>query len=253
MLPTLDERDNLEALLPALLALPSVGEVWVVDDGSTDGTCELVRRMMQEEPRLHLLERRGRPCLTDAIREGIEACTSEHVAWMDADGAMQPADLERLHDALIASGADLAVGSRFTPDGRIKGQAGDGWIERWRALTQLGDTADPWFGVLLSWGLNGVVLPLLLGRPTHDYTSGFAVARRAVILELGMRGDHGEYFIDLWVSAERAGYRIVEVGYAIQPRRHGASKTAESALGYLWRGRRYVSTAWALRRGSRGR
>jgi len=113
----------------------------------------------------------------------------------------------------------------------------------------LGDSEDSWIGVALSWALNGVVLPVLLLGGVHDYTSGFVLARREVLERIRLRGDHGEYFIHLWVCAERAGFRIEEVGYCIQTRSYGRSKTANSIPQWFRRGRAYLEAAIRARWG----
>jgi len=229
--------------------VPRLASLVVVDDGSTDGTQDVVRALALGDPRVRLIEREGRPCLTEALAQGFSVATTPLVGWMDADGAMTGADLERLAAALERRRLDLVVGSRFVGSGRMKGQTQDGLAGRVAALTQLGDTQDPWYGVLLSWALNGVILPLLLADGVHDYTSGFAVARRELLDALPLRGDHGEYFIDLWARARRAGFALGEEPYRIRPRLHGRSKTGTAPSGYVRRGRRYLETAWNARRG----
>jgi dolichol-phosphate mannosyltransferase len=251
ILPTLDERDNIERLVPALLARVAVlGELFVVDDGSSDGTRELVERIATSDSRVRLIARAGRPCLTAAIQEGIDAARCTWIGWMDADWAMTPADLMRLVDAL-GNGADMVVGSRFAAGGAIKGQRDSGLLGRLRGLMNLGDTNDSRLGALLSWALNAGLLPLMLGEGVHDYTSGFVVARREVFDRLRLRGDHGEYFIDLWVRARRAGFRIEEVPYTIHPRNYGTSKTADDLTALWSRGRRYITAAVRARLGRR--
>ncbi len=247
ILPTLDERDNLRALVPELLAaVPHLDEIIVVDDGSTDGTREFVRDYHHRDRRVVLIEREGAPNLTRAIQDGLDAARGEFVAWMDADQSMSPADLARLVDAVVA-GADVAVGSRFSPDGGIKGQTHGGSWGRLRALGSLGNSEDSWLGVALSWFLNGALLPALLGDGVHDYTSGFVVARADALRPLRLRGQHGEYFIDLWMRARRSGLHIVEVGYRIKPRTLGRSKTAEHLFDYARRGVRYLGAAITAR------
>jgi dolichol-phosphate mannosyltransferase len=253
LLPTLDEAPNLRELLPELLAvLDPDDELLVLDDGSTDGTQDVVRTYAARDPRVRLIERRGRPSLTAALQEGIDAARGDLVGWMDADGAMRAPVLVRLRGAIEREGLDLVVGSRFLEAGRIKGQRREGLLGRLEAMTRLGDSGDPWIGVLLSWALNGLVLPAILQDGVHDYTSGFAIARRAVLARIRLRGDHGEYFIDLFVRAKALGFRVGEVAYAIQPRRHGVSKTAESLRDYGRRGRQYLTLALVARAARRG-
>ena len=243
ILPTLNEADSLRLLLPRLLAeCERLSVLLVVDDRSTDGTDAVVRELARDDPRLRLVLREGPPCLTAAIQAGIDLADTPLVGWMDADGSMDPADVDRLC-AAVEAGAELAVGSRFAATGRMKGQRRDGLLGRLQALAAVRHTADPWLGVALSWGLNCVLLPLLLRSRPHDFTSGFAVARRAIFTPLRLRGDYGEYFIDLWRQARAQGLRVHEVGYAITPRQSGSSKTATSLGGYLRRGPGYLAAA----------
>ncbi len=247
VLPVLNEAENLRALLPQLLAgCESLAAIIVVDDQSTDGTDAVVSECARSDPRLRLLRRSGPPSLTASLQAGIDACTTDLVGWMDADGSMGARELDRLRCA-VEAGADLAVGSRYASHGRIKGQTSDGSLGRLAALRALGHSPDPWTGVALSWGLNCVVLPVLLRARVHDYTSGFAVARRQVFDHVRLRGDHGEYFIDLWRQAWRRRLRVVEVGYAIRPRDHGESKTGTRLVDFVRRTRPYLAAAvWRL-------
>jgi len=248
ILPTLDERQNVEQLVPRLLdELPELVEIIVVDDSSTDGTPETVERLSARDARVSLVRRSGRPCLCAALQQGIDASHGSLIGWMDADQAMGPEDLARLI-AAVHDGADVAIGSRFVEGGHIKGQTIDGIDERLRALLRLRTSRDPWLGVALSWALNTAVLPLVVGGGVHDYTSGIIVLKRKALEGVRLRGDHGEYFVELWADLAARQCRIVELGYSIQPRRFGRSKTGEDLVDYARRGARYLAAGLRARR-----
>ncbi|MGZ3417653.1 MAG: glycosyltransferase [Polyangiales bacterium] len=245
LLPTIDEVENLRVLVPELLALDQVEAILVIDDGSTDGTRELVSSI---DPRVRLIARQGPPSLRASLQQGIDAAETELVGWMDADGTMPPEDVPRLCEA-IDRGADLAIGSRFVEGGGLKGQTRGGLLGSIESLATMRDTPDGAITAAASWLLNGLLLPAVLGRfDRHDWTSGFCVARTEVVRPIRLRGEHGEYFFDLWVRAERSGARIVEIPCKMRPRMHGRSKTATSFAQLLRRGRRYLSLAAKVRR-----
>lgn len=234
ILPTLNEAENIGPLIERICAaLPDAHEVIVVDDASADGTADIAQRIAHEHPvrRIRVERRPSDPGLTKSIARGAELATGDVLVWMDCDLSMPPEDIPRLLDG-IARGCDIVVGSRFVEGGRGKGDTSG--------------TPDPRITVVLSAALN-LALRLLLDRRFHDWTSGFIAIRRDVALGLGLRGDYGEYFMDLIYRALRAGHRVVEVPYVIVPRQHGVSKTATGFAGSLRRGRKYVRTALALR------
>ncbi len=247
ILPTLDEVDSLRTLLPALLTeVSQLVELIVVDDGSRDGTRELVREAARRDPRVQLVAREGAPSLPASLREGIARSTGSMIGWMDADGTMRPGDVDKLVDA-VGAGATLAIGSRFVAGGRIKGQARDGLSGRLQALQRVSGTGDSPVGVLASWLLNAAVLPLLVGDGVHDYTSGFIVGEREAITSLDLRGEHGAYFVGLFVQARRAGMQVVEVPYAAEPRTSGRSKAVRRVADYLGHARSYLGAALSAR------
>jgi dolichol-phosphate mannosyltransferase len=247
ILPTLNERENIVRFVPALLAdIAGIAEIIVVDDGSTDGTPEATLRLAQSEGRVRLHRRAGPPSLTRSIEEGISLARGELVGWLDADLVISPADYGQLVN-VVRDGADVAIGTRFAPGGRIKGQELDGWLGRVLAMRNLRTTEDSWLGVLLSWGLNNVLLPPIVGAGVHDYTSGIIVARRSVLEGRRLEGQHGEYFIGLFATLLADGCTVVEVPYRVLPRRFGSSKTGQSLVEYLGRGRRYLEAGVVAR------
>ncbi len=227
VLPTYNERDNIGPLIQALLSqVREPVEVWVVDDNSPDGTWQVVQALAEEDPRVHLLRRVGERGLTSAIAAGIAASRGDVVVWMDCDFSMPPEAVPHLVAAL--EGADVAVGSRYVRGGR--------------------DVGHSWMARAFSRAIN-LFASLLLGWGVRDYTSGFIAARREVLERIPLRGDYGEYCIDLLYRAQRAGYRVVEIPYTCTERASGESKTGANALDYLRRGWKYVWTVLRLRLG----
>ncbi|MBC7222873.1 MAG: polyprenol monophosphomannose synthase [Anaerolineae bacterium] len=227
VLPTYNERDNIVPLIQAiLLHAQHPTEVWVVDDDSPDGTWQVVQEMAARDPRVHLLRRVGERGLTSAIAAGIAASQGDVVVWMDCDFSMPPEVVPQLAAALDE--ADVAVGSRYVRGGRDVGHSG--------------------MARAFSWGIN-LFASLLLGWGVRDYTSGFIAARREVLTRIPLRGDYGEYCIDLLYRAQKAGYRVVEIPYTCVERASGESKTGANVLDYLRRGWKYIWTVLRLRLG----
>jgi len=240
VLPTYNERANIGPLIDGLLASAITPYlVLVVDDGSPDGTADLVdeiaARVNNDPNRNHgtqvaLILRKGEKGLTSAIQRGIDEAIGTYgadiVTWMDCDLSMPPTDVPRLVRALLECHADLAVGSRWVPGGA--------------------DVAHGRMARTLSWIINRFAV-LLLGDGVHDYTSGFIAARAELFRTLRLHGDYGEYCIDLLGRATQAGFRLVEVPYICVPRTAGASKTGANLWDYLVKGRKYVAAVWRVR------
>ncbi len=231
VLPTWNERDNIGPLIDGVLESALTPHmVLVVDDNSPDGTADVVLARMERwnRPgvlRVALEKRVGEKGLTSAIQRGIDLAVqtfnAEIVTWMDCDLSMPPQDVPRLV-AVVQAGADLAVGSRWIPGGA--------------------DIAHDWMARTLSRAINGWAR-LWLGWGVTDYTSGFVAGRAHVFRSLRLRGDYGEYCIDLLGRAQRAGFVVHEAPYLCVPRTAGESKTGASLLDYLLKGRKYVTSA----------
>ncbi|MEV1007032.1 polyprenol monophosphomannose synthase [Streptomyces sp. NPDC049881] len=220
IIPTYNEADNLPPLLDRLrVACPAV-HVLVADDDSPDGTGKVADEIAGDDPHVHVLHRAG--------KEGLGAAYLAGFAWgldrgydvlveMDGDASHQPEELPRLLTAL-ASGADVALGSRWVPGGRIV---------HW-----------PKYRELLSRG-GSAYARLLLGVPVRDVTGGFRAFRRHVLesgLLTGVASQGYCFQVDLAHRAVRAGYRVAEVPITFVERRVGDSKMSrEIVVEALWR------------------
>jgi len=126
VLPTYNERGNIEPLLEQLLALQQAFrlEILVVDDDSADGTAELVRRLAHDQPAIRLIRRVGRAGLASAIKEGLLDASGDLALVMDSDGQHEPSSVLRALQALLEGDQDLVIGSRFHPQAQIRGLSG---------------------------------------------------------------------------------------------------------------------------------
>ncbi len=235
VLPTYNEKDNIIPLIEATLqSARHPTNVWVVDDDSPDATWRLVAARAAQDGRVHLIHRTDARGLTSAIARGIRESDGDIVVWLDCDFSMPPERIPTLVDAIVRDGADVAVGSRY-----IRGGADVGHSLMAQAFSRV---------INLAAGL-------ALGFGVHDYTSGFIAARRAVLTQIELRGDYGEYCIDLLARAQRQGWQVREVPYLCVERQSGQSKTGANTLDYLRRGRKYVAAiarlAWQGRQKER--
>ncbi len=229
ILPTYNEAGNIELLidrtLQALGDYPGGMEVVVVDDNSPDGTWRLVAARAKTDDRVRLIHRTGEKGLTSAISRGIREARGQWVGWMDCDLSMPPEAWPRLAEALT-QGAKMAVGSRYVPSG--------------------GDIAHSLTGRTFSRLIN-LWAGLVLDGSIKDYTSGFILGQREIFERIDLRGDYGEYCIDLLYRTKKAGFTVRELPYLCVPREAGESKTATDVQGYLKRGVNYVKTVFRLR------
>jgi len=233
ILPTYNEALNIARLIPAILNVMTVPvEVIVVDDDSPDGTWRVVEELMQHEPRARLIHRTHERGLTSAIQAGIDAARGQVIVWMDCDFSHPPEVIPQLLDKVLNEGYDIAVASRYVRGGQAK--------------SATSGTKDSWTGVVFSWMLNFVTWALL-DRRFKDYTSGFIAIRRDVFKDIRLRGDYGEYFIDLMMRAIRRGYRFVEIPFINRPRLYGESKTGSNIWQLIKRGTKYLITIARLR------
>jgi dolichol-phosphate mannosyltransferase len=223
--PTYNEAGNIGSLITAILkVIPYETEVIVVDDNSPDKTWQVAEEMAKKDPRIRVERRMKDRGLTKSIRRGIELATGDIIVWMDCDFSMPPSVIPELLDQVIHHEKDIAVGSRFIAGGKQKSS----------------DSTDEESALAIFFSTFGcTVMRLLLFPSFHDYTSGFIAVKKEVIDRIPLRGDYGEYFIDLIVRAKIHKYTIIELPYTCEKRKSGESKTAPTLRLLLKRIRQY--------------
>jgi dolichol-phosphate mannosyltransferase len=236
-LPTYNEAENIDPVLDGLFAADPSLRVIVVDDGSPDGTGEIVARRASGDPRIDLISRSGRLGLGTAyiaaFRQGL-AADHTHFVTMDSDLSHAPERVPALLEA-VDTGADLAIGSRYVAGGSISG-----WALHRRVL---------------SFGANSFAR-LWLGIRPRDVTSGFRCYRRAAVELLvasPVRASGYSTLVELLVRCQRAGFRVTEVPIRFVDRVRGRSKmssremvqgmTSVMTLGAALRAEEHASTA----------
>lgn len=247
ILPTFNEKQNLEYLVPQILesnwSFPgSALRVVIADDNSTDGTSELVRRFMAIDSRVSLIERSGPPSLPLSIWEGINSSKTEYVAWLDADGSMPISDLVRFVAIAHLEEVDVVIGSRFVVGGGFKGLNEIGKTSIRQFYRNIRNSQDSVLAVILSRALNEF-LRLVLRAGVRDLTSGFVVSRRPLIFAGDFDADYGDYCPILIRRLVFRGASIREIGYTCLPRQFGISKTGTSLPTYMRRGFPYILSA----------
>ena len=230
IIPTYDERDNLDMIVSRTLASGAAVDVLVVDDGSPDGTGDLADGWAAREPRVHVMHRTEKAGLGAAYLAGFAWGLErgyDAIVEMDADGSHHPEDLPRLLGLLADD--DLVLGSRWVPGGEV-----ENWPLRRELLSRGG-----------SWYTRGA-----LGIRVADTTGGFRAFRASALrrIDLDAVESRGYCFqVDLLWRALQAGLRVVETPITFTERVHGASKMSGSIV----RESLTKVTLWGLRR--RGR
>lgn len=226
IIPTYNEKENIEKIIRAVFGLEKAFDILIIDDGSPDGTADIVKRLQADEfsGRLHLIERSGKLGLGTAYIAGFKWAIGEgydYVFEMDADFSHDPNDLPRLYGACAKDGADVAIGSRY--------------------VTGVNVVNWPMGRVLMSYYASKYVR-LILGIPVHDTTAGFKCYRRRVLetIDLDAVRFKGYAFqIEMKYTAYKLGFKIKEVSVIFVNRQEGTSKMSggifSEALFGVWR------------------
>ena len=216
VLPTYNERENLERIAAAILRALPEASLLVVDDSSPDGTGALADTVAAREARVSVLHRPGKEGLGVAYRDGfrwvLERPETRAVVQMDADFSHDPAALPRLLAPLMG-GADLVLGTRYMPGGDTVG-----W---------------PWPRKLISRGGTLFARTVLL-LPYRDLTGGFKAWRRELLDAIRLRETAGSGYgfqIETTWWAHRRGAAIVQVPIVFRERIAGSSKMTSSIVG----------------------
>jgi dolichol-phosphate mannosyltransferase len=208
IIPTYNERENIEPLLDAIFQISSKPDILVVDDSSPDGTGEIVRSLQKSNERLHLLSRKEKKGLGRAYIAGFEWGLQKGydiIIEMDADFSHRPADLEKIIKSFNES-VDFVVGSRY-----VEG------------------------GATVNWGVGRKILSrggsfyarTILGFPLNDWTGGFNAWRRAVLEGIGLQNVKSEGYsfqVELKYRALKKNFKVLEVPIVFEDRRVGKSK-----------------------------
>jgi dolichol-phosphate mannosyltransferase len=209
VLPTYNEAENLTTISAAIAAALPAATLLVVDDASPDGTGQLADRLAAADGRVRVLHRPAKVGLGPAYLAGFGAALgggARVVVQMDADWSHDPAALTALLAPLDDGRADLVIGSRYTPGGRV---------EDWGLLRRL-----------VSRG-GSVFARLVLRLPVRDLTGGFKAWRAETLTAVDFAGIHaGGYVfqIEMTYRAHRLGARLLEVPITFSDRRVGRSK-----------------------------
>lgn len=227
IIPTYNEKENIEKIIRAVFSLEKSFHILIIDDGSPDGTADIVKRLISTEfaGQLFIEERSGKLGLGTAYIKGFKWALAhennyQYVFEMDADFSHDPNDLPRLYSACADEGYDVAIGSRY-----VSGVNVVNW---------------PMGRVLMSYFASKYVRTVL-GIPVHDTTAGFVGYRRKVLetIELDKIRFKGYAFqIEMKFTAYKCGFVIKEVPIIFVNRVLGTSKMSggifsEALLGVL--------------------
>ena len=217
IIPTYNEKENIEKIIRAVFSLDGEYHILVIEDGSPDGTAQIVKRLQEEfSNRLFMIERKGKLGLGTAYITGFKWSVEngyDYIFEMDADFSHNPNDLPRLYEACACGGADLAIGSRY-----CNGISVINW---------------PIGRVIMSYYAS-VYVRTVLGMKVYDTSAGFKCYKRQVLetIDLDKVKMKGYGFqIEMKYSTYKLGFKIKEVPIIFVDRTEGTSKMSSGIFG----------------------
>lgn len=216
IIPTFNEKENVEAMVRKVFSLAKPFHILVVDDDSPDGTAQIVKKLQLEFPEsLFLLERKGKQGLGTAYIAGFRYGLNRNYAYifeMDCDFSHDPEDLIRLHHACHKGGYDMSIGSRYVTGGRV---------ENW-----------PWDRIALSYGAS-LYVRIITWMNIKDPTAGFVCYKHEVLnaIDLDKIKFIGYAFqIEMKYAVLSLGFKIKEVPITFKDRVLGSSKISKGIV-----------------------
>lgn len=228
IIPTYNERENVENMIRRVMSYAEGFHILIVDDGSPDGTAEIVEQLMQVFPgRVHIERRQGKQGLGTAYIHGFKwslAHGYDYIFEMDCDFSHNPDDLSRLLGAIEGGKGDMSIGSRYCKGGKVS---------NW-----------PWDRILMSY-FASIYVRLILWIGIRDTTAGFICYHRSVLEKINLDNItfKGYAFqICMKYAALRYGFNVIEVPITFIDRQYGESKMSsgifKEAFFGVWKMRR---------------
>ncbi len=217
IIPTYNEKENIEEIIRKVFSLKTIFHILVVDDGSPDGTADIVKNLQTEFiTKLFIIERKGKLGLGTAYITGFKWCLDngyDYIFEMDADFSHNPNDLEQLYKECHENGADVSIGSRYK--------------------TGINVVNWPLSRILLSYFASKYVR-IITGMKINDTTAGFVCYKRKVLEKINLDNIKmiGYAFqIEMKFKAWLHKFRITEVPIIFTDRKRGSSKMSGGIVG----------------------
>lgn len=214
IIPTYNEKENIENIIRCVFSLEPAFDVLVIEDNSPDGTAAIVKKLQTEFPHLFMIERKGKLGLGTAYIAGFQWALEHgyhYIFEMDADFSHNPHDLVRLYEA-CAQGADMSVGSRY--------------------VTGVNVVNWPMTRVLLSYFASKYVR-IITGMKVHDATAGFVCYTRRVLESINLdkiRFKGYAFQIEMKFTTYTLGFKLEEVPIIFTDRTLGTSKMSKGII-----------------------